>query len=143
MTVQDVFDIAIRLMDEQNEATGSTDTSDTREYSVRTCSILNSVIDGLYRYDSSYAPTGGTPCEYPETFSAMSNEVKLDLCIARGVLPYILASRLLAEENADLSEQFERRYREKLSDLASCSGAYQDSVEDLYGGIECGEFARW
>ena len=30
-TVQNVFDIAIRLMDSQNETTGATDTSDTKE----------------------------------------------------------------------------------------------------------------
>ena len=29
-TVQDVFDIAVRLMDAQNESTGSTNTSDTK-----------------------------------------------------------------------------------------------------------------
>ena len=32
MTVQDVFDKAIRLMDEQNESTGATVTTDTKEY---------------------------------------------------------------------------------------------------------------
>ena len=43
-TVQNVFDIAIRLMDSQNETTGATDTSDTKEYKVRTCSLLNSIL---------------------------------------------------------------------------------------------------
>jgi len=31
VTVQDVFDKAIRLMDEQNESTGATVTTDTKE----------------------------------------------------------------------------------------------------------------
>lgn len=47
-TVQNVFDIAIRLMDSQNETTGATDTSDTKEYKVRTCSLLNSILDRVY-----------------------------------------------------------------------------------------------
>ena len=29
-TVQDIFDSAIRLIDEQNESTGSTETADTK-----------------------------------------------------------------------------------------------------------------
>ena len=40
-TVQGVYDKAIRLIDAQNENTGSTDTSDTKEYKLRTLSILN------------------------------------------------------------------------------------------------------
>ena len=39
-TVQDVFGIAIRLIDAQNESTGSTKTSDTKEYELRTPSLL-------------------------------------------------------------------------------------------------------
>ena len=49
VTVQDIFDIAIRLMDSQNESTGSTDTADTKEYKLRTVSLLNSVLDRAFR----------------------------------------------------------------------------------------------
>lgn len=47
-TVQTVFDIAIHLMDAQNESTGSTETADTKEYQLRTPSLLNSVLDRAY-----------------------------------------------------------------------------------------------
>ena len=43
VSVQQVFDMAIHLMDEQNESTGATVTVDTQEYKFRTISILNSI----------------------------------------------------------------------------------------------------
>ena len=39
-SVQDVFDMAIHLMDAQNESTGATRTTDTNEYALRTPNIL-------------------------------------------------------------------------------------------------------
>ena len=43
-TVQEVFDAAIHLMDEQNESSGATETQDTTPYKVRTINILNVII---------------------------------------------------------------------------------------------------
>jgi len=62
-TVQDVFDIAIRLMDAQNESTGSTDTADTKEYRLRTPSLINSLLDRVYAGSDTYthAETGKRP----------------------------------------------------------------------------------
>ena len=61
-TVQDVFDIAIRLMDAQNEGTGSTDTADTREYRLRTPSLLNSILDRAYPASDTWPGTNyGVP----------------------------------------------------------------------------------
>ena len=42
VTVQQVYDAAIDLMDEANETTGATKTADTREYEIRTISIPSS-----------------------------------------------------------------------------------------------------
>lgn len=53
-TIQQVFDMAIHLMDEQNESSGATVTSDTNEYKVRTISILNTIMPGLYPYSDTY-----------------------------------------------------------------------------------------
>ena len=36
VSVQQVFDMAIHLMDEQSESTGATETVDTQEYKFRT-----------------------------------------------------------------------------------------------------------
>ena len=56
-TAQQVFDIAIHMMDEQNETTGATVTGDTEEYRLRTLSILNAVMPSLYPYSDTYDST--------------------------------------------------------------------------------------
>ena len=64
-TVQEVFDIAIRLMDAQNESTGSTDTADTKEYKLRTPSLLNSLLDGTYPASGKHPGGGGRTRQHP------------------------------------------------------------------------------
>lgn len=53
-SVQDVFDMAIHLMDAQNESTGATRTTDTNEYALRTPNILNTLLDQVYPYSDTY-----------------------------------------------------------------------------------------
>ena len=47
-TVQDIFDSAIRLIDEQNESTGSTETADTKPYRVKAVSLVRNLIPRVY-----------------------------------------------------------------------------------------------
>ena len=54
-TVQEIFDEAIHLIDAQNESTGSTETSDTKEYKVRACKCLSSLLNEAYPYSDTYA----------------------------------------------------------------------------------------
>lgn len=56
MTVQQVFDMAIHIVDEQSESTGATITVDTEEYKFRTISILNAVIPRLFPYSETCSP---------------------------------------------------------------------------------------
>lgn len=142
MTVQDVFDIAIRLMDEQNESTGSTETADTKEYALRTCSLLNSRIDEVFQFSSNYAPETGKPCEYPGSFSDMTDTVDMDTRLVRGLLPYLLASLLLEGEAPETAAFFENKYREKINNLVPAPAEAED-ITDIYGGIEYGEFGAW
>ena len=53
-TVQFVFNMAINLMDAQNESTGATNTTDTHEYELRTPNLLNTLLDKVYPYSSTY-----------------------------------------------------------------------------------------
>ena len=86
VTVQQIFDIAIHLMDSQNESTGSTDTADTKEYKLRTVSLLNSVLDRAFPYSDNYrdaleAAGGKRPicpkvAEMAVADPPMSNEVR-------------------------------------------------------------------
>ena len=122
-TVQEIFDIAIHLMDEQNETTGAAETVDTNEYKYRTISILNSVIPALYPFSGNYSTNKpGRPI--PSMLFAddyknpdFEQSIGLDDAICYAVLPYYLAAQLLSGENEALAAWFMNRYREAFADL--------------------------
>lgn len=144
ITVQEIFDIAIRLMDAQNESTGSTDTADTKEYNLRTVSLLNSVLDKAYPYSDNYreAVTGGKRPICPKVTS-MTDEVQLDEAICTAALPYALAGLLLLEEDPTRANFFMQMFEEMLEQCRKRLPAVESTVEDVYGGIEHGEFGAW
>lgn len=123
--IQEVFDIAIHLMDEQNESNGATVTSDTNEYKVRTISILNAILPGLYPYSDNYdTSVPGRPTVPPllvDNYAKpdFTQMIPVDDTLARGVLPYALAAHLLAGENDELSAWMMQRYNLMLGDLRS------------------------
>lgn len=145
-TVQDVFDIAIRLMDAQNESTGSTDTADTKEYKLRTPSLLNSLLDRVYSGSDTYPASSGGKRPVCQKVSLMTDALDLDERICTGVLPYGLAGLLLSEENPNLGDFFWQTFLEQLEEAKRGMPTEIGAVEDVYGGfggIEYGRFSRW
>ena len=145
-TVQSVFDIAIHLMDAQNESTGSTNTADTKEYAFRTPSLLNSVLDRVYRASDTWfvAEAGKRPI-CPKV-AKMEDELFLDEAICTAVLPYGLAGLLLTEENPTQANFFWQTFLEMLEDLRRSLPAEFEDIENPYGlcgSLEYGEFSRW
>lgn len=143
MTVQAVFDIAIRLMDAQNESTGVTDTADTKEYRLRTPSLLNSVLDRVYPASDTFVAGGRGLRPVCDKVSAMTDELDLDERICAGVLPYGLAGLLLTEENPTLANFFWQTFLEQLAEARAGIPAEIEAIEDAYGGLEYGRFGRW
>ena len=141
-TVREIFDIAIHLMDEQSESGGVTLTADTMEYSYRTPSALNSILNWVYPYSDTYvqAMDGRRPT-YPKVAS-LEDTVDMDDYICLSVLPYGLAARL-AEEGSDMKNWFEQTFLERLEAARQTSPALSGDVEDVYGGLEYGEFSHW
>ena len=134
-TVQSVFDIAIRLMDAQNAATGGTDTADTREYALRTPSLLNSLLDRVYRFSDTYVAgeAGRRPvCQKVQT---MDDTLHIDEGLCTAVLPYGLAALLLSEENPALANFFHATFLTELQEFGGALAAEFESIEDVYGGI--------
>lgn len=142
-TVQDVFDIAIRLMDAQNESTGATDTADTKEYRLRAPSLVNSLLDRAYPASDTYQTVGKGLRPVCEKVSAMEDALDLDERICTGVLPYGLAGLLLTEENPSLANFFWQTFLEQLAEARTGLPAEIEAIEDAYGGLECGRFGRW
>ena len=145
-TVQSVFDIAIHLMDAQNESTGSTNIADTKEYSFRTPSLLNSVLDDVFMASDTWfvAENGKRPI-CPKV-QKMEDELFLDESICTGVLPYGLAGLLLEEENPAQANFFWNTFLEKLEKMKRSLPAEFEDIENPYGVcgvIEHGEYSRW
>jgi hypothetical protein len=141
-TVQQIFDMAIHLMDEQSETSGVTLTTDTQEYKFRTISVLNAVMPALYPYSDTCDRTGsGRPvCPALAVGSSPSSPdftqaIPLDDTLSLGLLPYALAAHLLANENEELSSWFLRMYSQCFGDLRSKIPASFEPIPLPYGGI--------
>lgn len=138
-TVQQIFDMAIHLMDEQNESNGITNTVDTSEYKFRTISILNSIIPRLYIYSSTYVDEGESRTA-PQKLTAadyakpdFEQAIPLDDVLALSLLPYYLAAQLLSAENENLAAWFMNQYRENFNDIRNKAVADFEAIETPYG----------
>lgn len=138
-TVQQVYDAAVHLMDEQNESTGATITSDTQEYRFRTISILNTVMPSLYPYSDTYDSSGTGRPACPRLLVSDHREpdftqvLPLDDTLCMGLLPYALAAHLLAGENEDLSAWFLQRFYQVFGDIRDRIPASFEPIPAPYG----------
>lgn len=146
-TARQVFDIAIHLMDAQNESTGATETADTKEYLLRAPSLLNSILDRAYSASDTWPEAEGRVRPVCPKVTDMADEIRLDERICTGILPYGLAGLLLTEENPALANFFWQTFLEQLEEAKRGVPSGIDSVEDVYGfmndNLEYGRFSRW
>lgn len=142
-TGQWVFEKAMHLMDEVNESSGLADTADTKEYKNRTLPILNILRIECFPASDTYVVT--TPGKRPvcPEIEDFGTEIGLDDGICQGVLPYGLAAHLLLDENPTVASYFQQRYEELLSQAKRGLPTQAEDIEDLYGGVGFGRFARW
>lgn len=138
-TVQQVFDQAIHLMDEQNETTGATATADTNEYKSRTISILNTAIPRLYPYSSNcdrYSRSRPKAIVlYCDDYAEPDFEqvIMLDDALSLGLLPFYLAAQLLSGENEGLAAWFMTQYRENLNEFKRNMLSSFEAISTPYG----------
>lgn len=139
VTVQQVFDAAIDLMDEQNESTGATKTNDTREYELRTISILNIAIPTLYPYSSSSKRTAvgrpKPPALLAENRSSPDFEqrIPLDDSLCWALLPFWLASMLRSGEDTEFSMRMMTEYNNALASIRDLVPAQFEAIYTPYG----------
>lgn len=141
-SVQAVFDKAIHWIDAQNESTGSTNTADTKEYALRTPSIISLYLNVVYPYSDTYRNREDGRRPYLEPVRSMTDELDLDAYICMSVLPFALAAGLLVEENDAVANAALQIYQENLV-RAAAMPAVVGEVEDVYGGLEHGQYGRW
>lgn len=135
MTVQKIFDMAIHLMDEQNESTGATETVDTEEYKFRTISVLNGVIPALRPYSEMPWKDRTAAILYVEDYKnpRFDQDIPLDDTLCLALLPLYLAGMLLSGENEDLSTLFLNRYERAFLDLRNKLPAEFEPITPVYG----------
>ena len=141
-SVQAVFDKAIHWIDAQNESTGSTNTADTKEYALRTPDIINLYLNVVYPYSDTYLSRADGRRPFLGPVSNMADELDLDAYICMSVLPFALAAGLLVEENDAVANAALQIYQENLARAAAMPAAVGE-VEDVYGGLEHGQYGRW
>nr|DAU63991.1 MAG TPA: hypothetical protein [Caudoviricetes sp.] len=139
--VSDVFDAAMSIMGELSDS-GKPQTTDTDEYKYRTVPIINTMIAELYPFSETKkagkTASGWRPVEeFDDTISEIDNTLAL------GAMPYGLASTLLTDEIPEASDRFKRRYNEIVAMRKANAQCSMGTVEDVYGGIEYGEFGSW
>lgn len=145
-TAQRVFDHAMALMDEVNESSGATDTSDTREYKVRTLLILNTLRGELFPYSDTFAVTEEGKRPIVQVISDFTDVIQMDDYICQTVLPYGLAAQLLMDENPTAASFLQQRYEELRNGLAKGLPQSAAAIEDVYGVTgyhPYNDFARW
>ena len=141
VTVQQIFDAAIDLMDEQNETTGATQTRDTREYEVRTISILNIALPVLYPYSSNCDRSlPGRPTPAPlladnRREPDFTQEIPLDDALCWALLPFWLASLLRSGEDTEFSMRMMTEYNKVLAELKDKLPGEFEPIHMPYGGF--------
>jgi hypothetical protein len=140
VTVQQVFDTAISLINEQAQRTGLTIHADTVDYANRCIPILNTLLPHLYLYsDEREVPKSGRP-ECPVLFAAPGGgepdflqDIPLDNTLCLGVLPYGLAAHLVANEDGELSRWLLSRYNSVFADIRANIPASFEPISTPYG----------
>jgi hypothetical protein len=139
VTVQQVYDAAIDLMDEANETTGATKTADTREYELRTISILNTALPVLYPYSSNANRTApGRPTPPPllahnRREPDFTQEIPLDDALCWSLLPFYLASLLRSGEDTEFSMRMMTEYNNALASIRDLVPAQFEAIPTPYG----------
>lgn len=143
-TAQRVFDLAMGLIDEVNETSGSTDTSDTREYKVRTLLILNALRGELFPYSDTYEADEMGKRPILAAIQSFDQVIGMDDYICQSVLPYGLAAQLLLDENQTSASFLQQRYEELRNNLAKGLPKGSEAIQDLYGvAHDYNDFGRW
>lgn len=125
-TVQQVFDAAIMLMDQQSEANGRTLTEDNQEYRFRTLPILSTLLPRL-------GATETLKLSEDPAMPDLSQTVPLEDSLCLGALPYGLAACLLAGENEQLATWFQNRFRESTAALPGGNASMFCPIQSPYG----------
>ncbi len=131
MTVRQVYDRAIALINERNSA-GDFHT-DVGDFEKNAPSIINTAMARLRFDDAVIRGVKACDIDFENEMRTMDDEVPLHPAIASGVLPLETASLLLLEEDRSRSDWFHTLFIEARQNVLSAfASARHGSVTDVY-----------
>lgn len=134
ITVQQAYDLAVMLMDEQEDSNGATDSSELSGYRNRTLALVNILSSDLYNLsDNTAFPANVKPA--PPLVTAFSDAVPLDDRLAVNVLPYGLAGLFKKGEDIQMSAYFLNLYHSLRAEYAQKKPAKKVPVTNVYGSF--------
>ena len=131
MTVQEIYEIALALMNEPDQET----------YRSRVPVLLSSLIGRVWQFSEEHE---FGPHSMFSPVSALTDTVEgLDRTLMCSVLPYGLAALLYLDEDPARANSWWGIFSEELDLCARNRPAAFERIENAYGGPEHGQFGRW
>ncbi len=139
MTARAVYERALSLINER-DAKGAYH-SDIQDFEENADELINSLVTLLIADESIVTKVPIRELEEKlEKVTSLDSEVPLHISLCSGVLPYLLASVLISEEDSGRADYFYNLFKEAESRVVRgfCS-AHHTSVIDVYGGRVSGK----
>jgi hypothetical protein len=135
LTVQEVYDLSIKLMNEQDDSTGTTDSSELDTYKNRALALINILVSELYNLsDNTSFPSTTKPI--PALVTAFTDGVDLDDRLAVNVLPFGLAGYLkMGEDSENTSQTFLVKYESLKKVYAKKKPTAKVAITNVYGSL--------
>jgi hypothetical protein len=126
MTAVEIFELTLGLIDEDDQ---------DGAYEARVLPLLRILRSEIVRVLSRGA-------QVPE-LDSLDDELGLPDDICESVVTYGVAANLLLEEDPARASFFESKYEEELVKAVRRTPGEFAAINDIYGGIEYGEFGSW
>lgn len=127
MTGKEIYDLALHLIACKNA--DGTDNPDCDDYKSRAVALINILAAENHRLDRSLRGDGSVRITPIET---LDDAVRCHELVLYGLLPFGLASLLVAEEDAELSRSLYERYLVNLKSLKESVTAVAHQISDCY-----------
>lgn len=127
MTGKDIYDLALHLIGCKNA--DGTDNEDCADYKSRSAALINILLAENQKLDRSLRNDKSARII---PLLSLENNVRCHELIAYGLLPFGLASLLVAEENAELSASLYERYLLNLKSVKESVTAVVHQISDCY-----------
>lgn len=127
MTGKDIYDLAVHLLGVKNS--DGTDNPDCDDFVSRAPAIINILLAETQRLDRSLRSDRNARMI---PLSSLDDSLRCHELIAYGLLPFGLASLLIADEDYELSRSLYDRYLINLKDIKESVTAITHQISDCY-----------